>query len=233
MENKIIVFENSEADAIALDYFKAMCGFNRPGDRFQSMLLSGLAIRDQIKDSIQIKVIISAFDRESIKGANIEIKNLVFSCQALDQIERGSVARIYAYLLTIGQLQYNSDSVLDLFYADAWGTAYVDAGRDLLRAWLQNSHAAVNGELVSDSFGPGYYGMGMDQLAKFFQLLDAEQIGIQLNGSTMMLPLKSCAGFFLVVTDEGQLPGNDCKSCLSEAKGCNFCRYYNKKRGSM
>jgi hypothetical protein len=197
------------------------------------MLLSGLSIRDQIRDSLQIKVIMSAFDRESIKGANIEINDLVFSCQALDQIDRGKVTRVYAYLLTIGQLSFDSDSVLDLFYADAWGTAYVDAGRDLLRAWLQNLDTAVKGEFVSDSFGPGFYGMGMDQLAKFFQLLEAEQIGIKLNGSTMMLPLKSCAGFFLVVEGEGQLPGNDCKSCLSESKGCNFCRNYNKKRGTL
>jgi len=229
MENQIIVFERNQADAIAEDYFKAMCGFNRPGDRFKSMLLSGLSIRDQIRDSLQIKVIMSAYNRESIKGANIAINDLVFSCQAFDQIDKEKVTRVYAYLLTIGQLSFDSDSVLDLFYADAWGTAYVDAGRDLLRGWLQDLNTSNSGEFLSDSFGPGFYGMGMDQLAKFFQLLDAEQIGIKLNGSTMMLPLKSCAGFFLAASGEGQLPGSDCKSCLSEAKGCNFCRNYNKK----
>lgn len=230
MENQIIVFEQKKADIIAEDYFTAMCGFNRPGERFKSMLLDGLAIRDKMTGSFQIRSIVSSFGREAICGGAILISDFKFACNALEQIDQNSVIQIYAYILTAGNIDFESSSVLDLFYADIWGTAYVDAGRDLLREWIQNKLRLDEEIFVSDSFGPGYYGMDMTQLPYFFQLLDADKIGVQLNGSTMMLPLKSCAGFFVTVRGPGQLPGEACKSCLAGTKGCNFCRSKTQER---
>ena len=227
--NQIVTFNQSEADAIAEKYFIAMCGFNRPGERFKTMLRDGLAIRDQLAASFRIRAVVSSFTGEAIRESCIQIGQLKFACNAIEQIDGSGVVKLFAYILTIGNLDYESDSVLNMFYADSWGTAYVDAGRDLLRAWLQKEIGTVENAFISDSFGPGYYGMDMDQLQGFFQLLDAESIDVRLSNSTMMLPLKSCAGFYLAVKEPSQLPGEDCKSCLAEAKGCSFCRVNNNR----
>ncbi len=224
MENQSITFDQEQADAIAEGYFTAMCGFNRPGEKFKAMLLDGLSLRDQLAGSFQIKAIISSFGPDAIREKDFKINNLKFECTALEQIDKTGVTKIFAYILTIGNMKFDSDSVLQMFYADTWGTAYVDAGRDLLREWISQEEL-----YVSDSFGPGYYGMEMSQLEHFFKLLKAENIDVKLNGSTMMVPLKSCAGFFIAMKAPGLLPGEDCKSCLSEAKGCNFCQKRNKE----
>ena len=80
-----------------------------------------------------------------------------------------------------------------------------------------------------ESFGPGFYGMDVTQVGNYFNLLDAEKINVKVKDNSLMLPLKSCAGFFIVVEDESKLPSVDCISCMADHKGCNYCQYMIKK----
>lgn len=224
MTNQIVVFKQEQADKIAETYFKEMCGFNRPGEKFKGMLNEGLAIRDKMAGSFQIRAVVSSFGPSAVRGKTLEIGELKFTCNAISQLKPGEVTEIHAFILTIGRLDFDSASVIDLFYSDTWGTAYVDSGRDLIREWIQQQISPGENIIVSDSFGPGYYGMDLGQLQYFFSLLDADKIGVELNGSSMMLPQKSCAGFFFSMSGDSKLPSEDCKSCLAEKAGCNFCR---------
>jgi hypothetical protein len=64
----------------------------------------------------------------------------------------------------------------------------------------------------------------LGELQNFFQLLDADSIGVRLSDSGMMLPLKSYAGFYLIVDDPGQLSAQDCAPCSKNLIGCQFCK---------
>ncbi len=231
MINEIISIDTGSADKIAEGYFKAICGFDRDDPaknaRTGAMLRQGIAVREQLRDSIRIRAVVSAFDKIVISGRSIRIGPVVFVCNAFEQMETEHITRVYAFIITAGSFEIESASMLDRFYADAWGTAYIDAGRDILRDFIckheKDASAGREGSFVSDPFGPGFYGMDVEQMGNFFRLLDAEAIGVSLTGSMCMLPLKSCAGFHVAVDNAGRLPPDGCRSCLAGGKGCEYC----------
>lgn len=233
MKNKVIIIDKKQAEVPAREYFAKMCGFDGSKEKHKSMMDDALEVRNRILDDINIRAVVSSFSQEKLKGKVIDINGVTFACNALEQIRHESICEIYAYILTVGMIDLPNTSLLELLYADTWGTAYVDAGRDILRALIRDmvceAHRGNTDEktgrlFVSDSFGPGYYGMDVTQVKLFFEILDSKKIGVKMTENGLMVPIKSCTGFYIVVDDEKQLPGADCKSCLSNAKGCQFCR---------
>jgi hypothetical protein len=241
--NQIIQLNGLEADKIAEGYFIEICGFNRESakdkPRTAAMIAAGMSTRSKLLKAIQLKAIVSAYGPYALQGHAIVIQGHSFSCKALDRIPADSVLSVYAYIVTAGDVSLPEASMVDQFYADAWGTAYVDAGRDLLQNWIQQDMAAEMAAgivdsmkisetkefYISDSFGPGYYGMDVTEIPKFFKILDGAAIGVTASEQSFMRPQKSCAGFFIAVNDPRHLPGEDCKSCLGGEKGCQFCRF--------
>jgi len=224
LKNEIITIHRNEADKIAEGYFIKMCGFDRDENKFKSMLQDGYGIREKLSDDLSVRAIISSFDKEIIWGKTVDINGVKFECNAFEQIDRENIKELFVYILTAGNFDLPGASMLEMVYADAWGTAYVDAGRDILRSRLSTREP-----FVSDSFGPGYYGMDVPQVKNFFRVLDSKKIDVKLLDSGLMVPVKSIAGLFVSVKDPSQLPGNDCSSCLANEKGCYFCRMKNKK----
>jgi hypothetical protein len=197
------------------------------------MLCSGLFVRDLISDKINVRAIIASFEKEVICGKTINLNGIKFESNALEQINIHCIRKIYAYIITAGNVELQDTSVLNMFFADTWGTAYVDAGRDILKRIIRDYHLEDSSKIengvkdrifISDSFGPGFYGMDVIEVERFFKVLDGEKIGVKVTDSGFMLPLKSTTGFYIVVDDEEQLPGADCISCFSNIKGCQFCR---------
>ena len=70
---------------------------------------------------------------------------------------------------------------------------------------------------------PRYYGMETEQIS-IFQGDGCRKIGIKLTKNGMMIPLKSCIRIYIVTDDETQLPKVDCRECISNPGGCQFCR---------
>lgn len=212
----------------AVDYFSNICGFHREKEKYKAMLDEGLTVRDQLLENINIKVVISEYDNNVLYNNYIKIDDVSFKCNAFEQIDKENIIKVYPYILTVGDVGLEHAPMLDKVYADAWGTAYVDASRDILKRMIvDRNHTEYI--CISDSFGPGYYGMDITQVINFFKILEAELIQVKLTESGLMLPIKTCAGFFLAVNDEKQLPKVDCKLCLSNEKGCQFCRIKMKK----
>lgn len=219
----------AEADVYAMEYFMKICGFNREGEKYRKMLKHGLEIREKIRDRVEIRAVVSSFPGTSIFGNRAELNGTIFTCNAFQLLAPEHISGIYAYILTAGAHELDdTDPILDQLYADIWGTAYVDAGLEVLRKYVEaelNSAASGKGTItVLDSFGPGFYGMGVDQVGKFFEVLDGDKIGVKARSNSLMLPLKSCSGFFVGVDDETKLPASDCKSCRAEYKNCAFCQ---------
>ena len=81
------------------------------------------------------------------------------------------------------------------------------------------------GMMVSPPFGPGFFGMGMENLPQIMELAGADRIGVSFTGN-YMLPLKSCAGFFFTSKTPLNLPAKDCASCTGSRLSCSYCRNY-------
>ena len=223
MNNQVIHIEADEASQLAKEYFIKICGFNREGDKYSKMLAEGLSVREGIGEKININAIVSAYQNDVISGDSAIIDSVTFTCSAFRQIKKESVKSVFAYLLTAGIYELDENApIMNQLYADIWGTSFVDAGLEVLKKRLADGFAY-------EAFGPGFYGMDVDQLSKFFDLLDGSKIGMTIRGSGLMLPLKSCAGFLITVDDKSDLPDANCKNCRAYQKGCEFCHAFIKK----
>lgn len=235
MKNQVIQLNIEEADRYAPDYFINICGFkNREGEKYQRLLNHGMQIKERIIETLDLKAVVTSFDKDIISGNTAQIGDVVFVCNAFQQLNRDSIQKIYAYIFTSGGCELNDqDAIMDQLYMDIWGTAYTDAGLEVLKQRLKEDFEKSNGinkrngekeVTILDPFGPGFYGMDVDQVGKFFEVLDGGKIGVKARTSSLMLPLKSCVGFFVIVDDNTRLPSSDCKSCHAGQKGCEYCQ---------
>lgn len=237
MKNRIVGFDETEAFEKAKDYFIKICGFRLEEEKHKKMLIRGMDARSQGMEGIRIKAVISSFGGEVYQDHKVVIEGIEFKSPALEQVKKDSVIKIYAFVLTAGECSYSEeDDIVKQLFSDIWGTAYTDAARELLEGYIakdveQEYPERLGKDLfLSDAFGPGFYGMEMSQANDLFRVMGAESIGMQVKESGLMLPQKSCSGFYFIVTDPGNLPHPDCRGCIGNAMSCSFCRFRKERR---
>lgn len=105
--------------------------------------------------------------------------------------------RVAVGLITIGPKLENraarlmkGDDILGGYTLDAIGSAAADLACDALIDHLQ-LNVIGDDEAVTPPFSPGYCGMSVDQQKPLFAILDGSAIGVTLNASMMMSPVKS------------------------------------------
>ena len=273
-KNIILKFDPSELEERAKFHFIKICGFDRNPVKFKKMLDMGLKVLENIQDRIDLRVSISEYPSNVVQGNQIKIDDKIFISNALEQLDQEKIIKVYSYLMTSGDIGPlgETDSMMDDFYKDTWGTAYIDGGRDLLKDWIfeQNKKSKVESQVdtkaglqvetkvglqekseaetkaesqgkskeennfeeneivISDSFGPGFYGMDISYIKDFFSFMNNEEIGMSLMKSGMMLPMKSFAGFFIAMEKGSKLPESTCQNCIMKTKSCVFCRMSRK-----
>jgi len=223
VKNQIIRLDKSAGAVQAEAYFRVMCGYGKNRKGVEERISRGLQTLTDIYEEINLQVLISEYSGKCVDGTELCLDNERLYCRALSQIPSGKVTRLYLFLLTAGEISSRNTSILNQTYYDIWQTAYVDTARDLLRQYLIELDEN-QGKYVSDSFGPGFYGMEAGQISNFFSLLRAEKIKMELLESGFMSPAKSYAGFFLVTDDVQLLPGKDCECCMSSGRTCVYCK---------
>lgn len=93
------------------------------------------------------------------------------------------------------------DDVLGGYTLDAIGSAAADLACDALMDHLQ-LNVVSNDEAITPPFSPGYCGMSVDQQAPLFTIVDGGVIGVRLNASMMMSPVKSVSALIGVGPQE-------------------------------
>ncbi|MDD4564985.1 MAG: hypothetical protein PHE79_05850 [Eubacteriales bacterium] len=229
MKNQIIKITREETDSSAAEFFMKISGLSNIGDKNERMLRQGICLRDRIQDKINIRAVVSSFPCTAMKRNIAMLNDVMFECNAFQSFDPNGVRGIYAFILTAGDFNNNEHaSVLDQLYIDIWGTSYVEAGLSVLKWYIEQdliegAQQSNKDFTILDHFGPGFYGMDISQLKRFFILLDSDSIGVKLESRSLMIPIKSCAGFFIAVDDGTKLPKSDCKNCRAEYKNCLFC----------
>ena len=80
--------------------------------------------------------------------------------------------------------------------------------------------------MLSDSFGPGFYGMDVSEMGSLTSLLNLDELDIEIRNSRIMLPLKSCAGFYFSVDERYRKLDQACENCLGTHRSCKLCQVY-------
>lgn len=232
MKNQVIIIPREKADSYAQEFFIKIAGLNITGEKCARMLSQGIYLKEIIKDKINIRAVVSSFPGTAINGNVAILDGIKFECNALRRFNPKGIIRIYAFILTAGDFDDKvHSSALDQLFMDVWGTSYVEAGLKVLKQLInQNIQNIIDGSQSSDSgftildhFGPGYYGMEVNQIKQFFELLDGDSIGVKLENNSLMIPIKSYAGFYIAASDGTILLESDCESCRAEYKNCSFC----------
>ncbi len=105
------------------------------------------------------------------------------------------------------------DNILAGFTLDAIGSAAADLACDALIDHLQMKVIEA-GEAVTPPFSPGYCGLPMDQQKPLFQLVDGSEIGVKLNETMMMHPVKSVSALIGIGPQEEVVEhGVPCQWC--------------------
>lgn len=225
--DRVIEIDRSLLDEQASLYFLDMSGLAREGEKFDRMRERGFEIRERILDRIKVRAILSRVSPSGFSGNILSVGDVQLICDTFEDLDLSKIKEVYLYILTAGAVELLDEPIMNQLYSEFWGTSYVDSGREYLRQVLLAEYGQRHGVCeevsISDSFGPGYFGMEMQEMEKFFQVLAAEKIKVSLKSSSLLLPLKSCAGLYVIGDEHMQMPGIDCGACLGTLTGCQFC----------
>lgn len=205
-KNQIVTLDKEPGREVAKAHFMDLCGYNRGYEVSQERIDASLEALEDIYDQIEIKALYSEYGDNSVKGTILSLDGVDMECGALALIPSEEIKKVYIYLLKVGDIEFDEDNALNEIFYDFWESAYVFAGREILRKRLQEENPDL---FVSGSLGPGFYEMNVFHLQEYFKLLEGEKIGMKLVSRGLMSPMKSFAGFFVLTREAIDFPPKD------------------------
>ena len=174
-------------------------------------------------DSMEVSVLLQPFAGECVYKGYLEFGNKKIECNVLEQIDTAGVEKGYLYAFHAPDVDLESaGSVLEQYYMEAFQVACMDVIRGWLQGYLERKNSVYEKKYCSPSFGPGYYGMGMDAVPELLGLMDASQVGVSWNGERMS-PKMSLVGTYLIAGEDVFEVDSDCIDCIGQSGGCEFC----------
>ena len=218
MEHTFLTIDENECSALAYEIFMKASGIDKEGRKFIKMKESAMRMRNAINENVKIRAAYVYCDDVKLENNTAVIGNQKFMCSAFEQIDPKTVNGAYIYALSAGDFSLPEENIMDQLFADIWGTAFTDAARMLLKEKMQNNSR------LSDSFGPGFYGMDVKEISKLAQIVDFDSLDIELRDSRIMLPLKSCAGLYFSVDEKYKELHESCQECRGTYSSCQLCQ---------
>ena len=213
-----VIFDKDKCDAPAEELFLESSGCGREGEKYERMRREAFSVREAIGPGTGPRGVYSVYPGFSLKGRTLETGGVLLSCSAFEQIPEDAVEGVIVYAVTAGDYDMPEGTVMEQLYADIWGTAYTDAARNLLTDELRAEY------MLSDSFGPGFYGMDLEEMKKLPGLVDFAAAGISVNESGTLYPEKSCAGILFAVNKKYRPVDGACMFCAGNESSCALCR---------
>lgn len=176
-----------------------------------------------VSNPMEVSVQLQPFAGECVHKGYLEFGNKKIECNVLEQIDTVGVEKGYLYAFHAPEIDIESaGSVLEQYYMEAFQVACMDVIRGWLQGYLERKNSVYEKKYCSPSFGPGYYGMGMDAVPELLGLMDASQVGVSWNGERMS-PKMSLVGTYLIAGEDVFEVDSDCIDCIGQRGGCEFC----------
>lgn len=125
----------------------------------------------------------------------------------------------YAFLISQQPIIEKGQNTLEQLYTHIWQNAYLDAAREWLKEWIGKKYHSF----VSQSIAPGFYGIALHEMRKFYDIVAGQQTFVRLREDGMLEPEKSVLGMYLTLTEDINIFGRQCASCFARGKNCEFC----------
>ena len=176
-----------------------------------------------VSNPMEVSVQLQPFAGECVHKGYLEFGNKKIECNVLEQIDTVGVEKGYLYAFHAPEIDIESaGSVLEQYYMEAFQVACMDVIRGWLHGYLERKNSVYEKIYCSPSFGPGYYGMGMNAVSELLGLMDASQVGVSWNGECMS-PKMSLVGTYLIAREDVFAVDSDCRDCIGHSGGCEFC----------
>ena len=176
-----------------------------------------------VSNPMEVSVLLQPFAGECVHKGYLEFGNKKIECNVLEQIDTAGVEKGYLYAFHAPDVDLESaGSVLEQYYMETFQVACMDVIRGWIQGYLERKKCVYEKKYCSPSFGPGYYGMGMDAVPELLGLMDASQVGVSWNGERMS-PKMSLVGAYLIAGEDVFEVDFDCRDCIGQSGGCEFC----------
>lgn len=176
-----------------------------------------------VSNPMEVSVLLKPFAGECVHKGYLEFGNKKIECNVLEQIDTAGVEKGYLYAFHAPDVDLESaGSVLEQYYMETFQVACMDVIRGWIQGYLERKNCVYEKKYCSPSFGPGYYGMGMDAVPELLGLMDASQVGVSWNGERMS-PKMSLVGAYLIAGEDVFEVDFDCRDCIGQSGGCEFC----------
>ncbi|MEG0292353.1 MAG: hypothetical protein RR495_03895 [Anaerovoracaceae bacterium] len=216
-----IRFDDFEFKELCNDIFESLLRINNTLNmdpkQLELMVSDINKIRDTISSKIQLNVTYSIYNDIKINGRTLTINDEKISCNGFSKISPNDIKGVIIYGLSINEAKYENLTILDQVYSDLYGTACVDAGRKLIHNMLEQKY------LLSESFGPGFYGMPVKEIDKFSNLINLNEANM-FTSEYGLLPSKSVIGMYFVVNNDYKKINDSCSECIGSKEGCKLCQ---------
>jgi hypothetical protein len=219
MDEFCICFSLAELYESALSRLKAACRFDPAKEMHSRMLDDAVAAHADFARGTELAAAARFFEPSAPQGTSLTVSGVVFSCAAFAGLDERNLKSIVAYAVALRRNAESERDTARLFYEDIWGNAYIEAALIAFKAKL----AARADGVLSDSFGPGYYGMALTEMRNIARVLDFGKIGARVLENGVISPPKSCAGIFFAVRDAALLPESSCRDCAGDKALCALC----------
>ena len=177
----------------------------------------------------QIVVSMKPIAKDTIKNGYFMLGGKKIECQVLGRFSQVIVQGGYIYTCHPPEAE-ETDSVLEQYYIDVWQNSLLDSVRDFIRLYLERKESVRKKSYVTDSFGPGFYGMPLSAVKMLAGIMKNNKAGVTFPDSGNLSPSKSLIGIYLVMDEDVEWQIRDCISCIGNRQGCKFCYGYKVKR---
>lgn len=220
MKNEVMITEG-ELYPRAKKIFIKTCGFDLSRELDQRMMKTGMKVWKKQFHGKKICAIIESFGHAAFNNKSVDLGTGAFTCNIFDEIPDEAVVDVYAFALTAGDHSVSAENMMDYVYADIWGTSYVEAASEIVGEMLAAD--IPHGCILSQEFGPGYFGIPVENSVKIVEALGGRRVGITVNEAGLLVPQKSCASVYLVFKDFKLKMEKECINCNGNKNSCQFC----------
>lgn len=217
--NELWTMSGRECDALATELFIIQNNLDRPEKRYKRLLEEAVALKNEIVDDLHPRAVYNYYDNIFLKDDVLIIDGKMFVSRVLSGVHPSQFLGAYVFVLTAGDFSYSDRSMMDQVFYDLWGTAFATAARQHLQ-----KHFSQDGR-ISEVFGPGLFGIPMSTMRNLVSMVDADRIGVTVNASNFLLPVKSYGGIIFRVSNNYRPRGGTCATCLGSRLSCNLCEY--------
>lgn len=225
MNSRVLSVRTSELLSEALKYMKIKCNIDDESREGARMYQGCMRIWARCFAGKQINILVEDFGREciAVKNQRLKIGEETFTCHLLEMVNIYSIKGGFFYVFHAPETDMMVMNPTEKFYVECWQIALMDAARIWLERFLRRQQP--EGNYLSESFGPGFYGMEIEAVAAMVNEIQGEQVGVRLLENGMMEPAISLVGMFLTGTKPFKMPSGDCSFCQGTSH-CQMCRHY-------